>query len=111
MQEDPDRADELLRGARERWAALGRPLDAARCTLIHGRVLADRDPAASAALVGEAAAEYEALGVPGLAGRARELVTRRWRPAPAGPDRGTGRARLGAARGPGSIPAVERLGP
>ena len=31
--------------------------------------------------------------------------------APAGPDRGTGRARLGAARGPGSIPAVERLGP
>ena len=40
-EEDPaHRADELLRGARERWAALGRPLDAARCTLIHGRVLA-----------------------------------------------------------------------
>ncbi|MGZ5323355.1 MAG: AAA family ATPase [Solirubrobacterales bacterium] len=72
--EHPARADELLRAARERWAALGRPLDAARCTLVHGRVLADSDPAASAALLAEAADEYERLGVPGLAGRARELV-------------------------------------
>jgi class 3 adenylate cyclase/tetratricopeptide (TPR) repeat protein len=72
--DDPARAIELLRSAGDEWAKLGRPLDAARCTLVAGRVVAESDPEASAALLSEAAEEYVRLGVPGLADRARSLV-------------------------------------
>ena len=72
--DDPDEAAELMGQARKRWQELGRPLDAARCQLILGRLLARSDPDAASAPLNEAAAEYEALAVPALAERARELV-------------------------------------
>jgi adenylate cyclase len=72
--EDPAEAGELMDSARERWRELGRPLDATRCTLVQGRMLAKGDQAAAEALLNEAAAEYERIDVPGLAERARELV-------------------------------------
>ena len=73
--EDPSEAAELMDTARERWNELGRPLDAARCTLVQGRMLAKSDQVGEDALLNEAASEYERLDVPGLAARARELVT------------------------------------
>ena len=72
--DDPAEQDRLMAEAGGNWRRLGRPLDAARCTLVHGRLVAERDPERSAALLAEAAAEYDRLGVPGLAGRARELI-------------------------------------
>jgi hypothetical protein len=60
--------------ARRRWRELGRPLDAARCLVVEGRLLGESDPELAAKLLGEAAEEYEALDVPALATRARELV-------------------------------------
>ena len=72
--EDPDAAAELMDTARERWSQLGRPLDATRCTLVQGRMLAKIDQAGAEALLSEAASEYERIDVPGLAARARELV-------------------------------------
>jgi len=71
---EPAEADRLMAEAGGNWRRLGRPLDAARCMLVHGRLVAERDPDRSAALLAEAAAEYDRLGVPGLAGRARELI-------------------------------------
>ena len=71
---DPAEQDRLMSEAGGNWRRLGRPLDAARCTLVHGRLVAERDPERSAAFLAEAAAEYDRLGVPGLAGRARELI-------------------------------------
>jgi class 3 adenylate cyclase/tetratricopeptide (TPR) repeat protein len=69
----PD-ALELLRGGRDAWQQLGRPLDAARCELMLGRRLHEhREPTAEETL--EAAARaYEQLGVAHLAARARELM-------------------------------------
>ena len=61
--------------ARRRWQGLGRPLDATRCLVIQGRLLLDEDPAAAAGLLDEAASEYEKLGAPALAARARETVS------------------------------------
>jgi class 3 adenylate cyclase/tetratricopeptide (TPR) repeat protein/ribosomal protein L40E len=72
--EDPVSAEKLMEEARRRWRELGRPLDAARCLLVRGRLLAGSDPEAAAAVLAEAAKEYEALDVPALATRARELV-------------------------------------
>ena len=72
--EDDAQAAELTERARERWLALGRPLDAARCLLVRGRLLAAADDATAAELLGAAAEEYERLEVPALAARARELV-------------------------------------
>jgi hypothetical protein len=46
----------------------------ARCALVQGQLLAESDPAAAEELLTEAAGEYERLGVPGLARRAREPV-------------------------------------
>jgi hypothetical protein len=42
--------------------------------LIQGRLLARSDPEAASELLSEAASEYDALAVPALAERARELV-------------------------------------
>jgi class 3 adenylate cyclase/tetratricopeptide (TPR) repeat protein len=74
--EDPAAAAELMDEARRRWRELGRPLDAARCLLVQGRLLADSNPKAATEPLTDAAEEYEALEVPALANRARELVTR-----------------------------------
>jgi hypothetical protein len=63
-----------MRQARERWQELGRPLDAARCLLVQGRLLARSDADAASELLRAAADEYDALEVPALAERAREMV-------------------------------------
>jgi hypothetical protein len=60
--------------ARERWLQLGRPLDAARCLVVRGRLLLEDDPEAASELLRAAAEEYDALGAPALAARAREPV-------------------------------------
>ena len=72
--EDPAAAAEQMEEARRRWRELGRPLDAARCLLVRGRLLAASDPEAAARVLADAAEEYEALDVPALASRAREVV-------------------------------------
>ncbi|MGA9635690.1 MAG: hypothetical protein WBQ41_10700, partial [Solirubrobacterales bacterium] len=60
--------------ARRRWQELGRPLDATRCLVIQGRLLLGTDPHQAARLLDDAATEYEELGAPALASRAREAV-------------------------------------
>jgi tetratricopeptide (TPR) repeat protein len=60
--------------ARGRWLELGRPLDAARCLVLRGRLISSSDSTAASELLDEAAQEYEALGAPALAARARESV-------------------------------------
>jgi class 3 adenylate cyclase/tetratricopeptide (TPR) repeat protein len=72
--EDPAEGAGLLLEAEEAWAALDRPLEAARCRLGAGQVLRDADPERSRVLLEEAAEECERLGVPHLAARARELA-------------------------------------
>ena len=72
--EDADDAAEKIDWARGRWLELGRPLDAARCRVVQGRILLDSDPDAAVRLLDEAAREYEDLGAPALAARAREPV-------------------------------------
>jgi adenylate cyclase len=63
-----------LRGARERWQGLSRPLDAARCELLAGQRLLEHDRAEGLAALQRAATEYDRLGVAHLAARARELA-------------------------------------
>ncbi len=65
-----------LRGAAEGWTDLGRPLDAARCRLLAGRALDADDPGAATEEYLIAAAEFDRLGVPHLAERARLSVAR-----------------------------------
>ena len=65
---------EKLDEAREAWLEIGRPLDAARCRMLGGRLLLDRDPEAAAKVLEDTAAEFERLGVPQLSQRARELL-------------------------------------
>jgi class 3 adenylate cyclase/predicted ATPase len=72
--EDPSAAAEQMNEARRRWRELGRPLDAARCLLVWGRLLREEDPDQATRLLADAAEEYDALDVPALASRARELV-------------------------------------
>jgi tetratricopeptide (TPR) repeat protein len=72
--ENPDACVDAIEEARQRWFDLGRPLDAARCLSLRGRLLADSDPDKAKELLDEAAAEYEELGAPALAARAREAV-------------------------------------
>ncbi len=71
--EDPESARGELDAARERWSQLGRPLDAARCRMVLGRVTAEASED-SDEILAEAADEYDSLGVPSLAARAREFV-------------------------------------
>ena len=65
-----------LAAARDAWAALGRPLDAARCELLRGDRLKETEPEAATAALAAAAASFEELGVAHLARRAHELVGR-----------------------------------
>ncbi len=71
---DPTAAAARFDEAREKWLELGRPLDAARCSAIQGRLLLDSDAEAAEQLLDAAADEYERLGAPALAARAREPV-------------------------------------
>jgi tetratricopeptide (TPR) repeat protein len=68
-----DGAD-LLRMARAHWEQIGRPLEAARCDLLAGRVLLEYDPEAAHAALDAAARAYDELGMQPLAQRARELA-------------------------------------
>jgi class 3 adenylate cyclase/tetratricopeptide (TPR) repeat protein len=72
--DDPDIAEERMEQARAKWVELGRPLDAARCLTVRGRLLVEADPDTAGELLDQAAAEYERLGAPALAARAREVV-------------------------------------
>jgi class 3 adenylate cyclase/tetratricopeptide (TPR) repeat protein len=69
-----DETAEKMDQARQRWLKLGRPLDAARCLVVQGRLLLEADPDAAARVLDDAASEYEELGAPALAARAREPV-------------------------------------
>jgi hypothetical protein len=65
----------ILRDAHARWEALGRVLDAARCSLLMGESLQDEDPAEAASALDSTAERLEELGIHHLAQRARELAT------------------------------------
>ena len=65
---------EQLAAAREAWLEIGRPLDAARCALLAGRLQLETDPDTAASALEEVAAEFDRLGVPQLSQRARELL-------------------------------------
>jgi tetratricopeptide (TPR) repeat protein len=68
-------ATDLLRRASNAWGELGRPLDAARCDLLIGRRLRERDAAAGCDALHAAAEAYERLGVHHLAAGARTLAS------------------------------------
>jgi class 3 adenylate cyclase/predicted ATPase len=70
----PEGAKRLL-AAREAWTKLGRPIDAARCELLAGRLMLESDPDSAARALAEAAASYERLGIAHLAATARELAS------------------------------------
>jgi class 3 adenylate cyclase/tetratricopeptide (TPR) repeat protein len=72
--EDATESAEAIEEARRRWLELGRPLDAARCLVLRGRLLSDSDPDGASELLDAAASEYEQLGAPALAARARDAV-------------------------------------
>jgi class 3 adenylate cyclase/tetratricopeptide (TPR) repeat protein/ribosomal protein L40E len=72
--EDPEAGSAAIEEARQRWFELGRPLDAARCLMLRGGLLADSDPARARDLLEAAGSEYEELGAPALGARAREGV-------------------------------------
>jgi class 3 adenylate cyclase/tetratricopeptide (TPR) repeat protein len=73
--DQPESAEGAFEEARRRWLELGRPLDAARCTMLRGKLLVESDPDAAGELLRAAASEYEELGAPALATRAREAVS------------------------------------
>ena len=70
--EDAEYCAAAIEEARQRWFDLGRPLDAARCLMLRGRLLAESDAERAEELLDGAASEYEELGAPALAARARE---------------------------------------
>jgi class 3 adenylate cyclase/predicted ATPase len=72
--EDPEVCASEIEEARTRWRDLGRPLDAARCLLIRGRLLAKTGAEGADEVLAEAADEYESLDAPALASSAREPV-------------------------------------
>jgi tetratricopeptide (TPR) repeat protein len=72
--DDPGECAIAIEEARRRWFDLGRPLDAARCLMLRGRLLTDSDPDTATDLLDEAASEYEELGAPALGASAREAV-------------------------------------
>jgi class 3 adenylate cyclase/tetratricopeptide (TPR) repeat protein len=72
--EDPQDGARLLGEAESAWQELERPLEAARCRVLAGQVLAEADPERSRELLATGAEITEALGVPHLSERARELA-------------------------------------
>jgi class 3 adenylate cyclase/tetratricopeptide (TPR) repeat protein len=71
---DTDECRRQMAEARELWTGLGRPLDVAICDLLLGHLLAHAEQPDADALLDEAAAEFEHLGVGHLARWARALV-------------------------------------
>jgi hypothetical protein len=69
--DDLDAALTVLTEARDTWTALGRPLDAAWCDVLIGRICAEERPAVADEARARAADSFEALGVVHLAERAR----------------------------------------
>jgi class 3 adenylate cyclase/tetratricopeptide (TPR) repeat protein len=71
---DPDESSAALAEAREAWQALGRPLDAARCDYLRGRLLRDSAPDEAREALQQAAAGAERYGVHHLAELALGLL-------------------------------------
>ncbi len=71
---DPEEASTALTDARSAWQGLGRPLDAARCEYLRGRVLRESRPEESRDALETAATEAERYGVHHLAEMAREMM-------------------------------------
>jgi class 3 adenylate cyclase/tetratricopeptide (TPR) repeat protein len=71
---DPATASEALREAHDAWEKLGRPLDAARCEYLRGRMLRESDPTESREALERAATAAEEYGVGHLASLARDLI-------------------------------------
>jgi len=72
--EDPAEAGAALSEARSAWEALGRPLDAARCEYLRGRILRDSSPDEAREALEAAAEGAERHGVDHLAELARSLI-------------------------------------
>ncbi len=72
--EDPADASNALRDARDAWQSLGRPLDAARCDYLRGRILREADPDQAREALESAAEGAERYGVDHLARLARDLT-------------------------------------
>jgi class 3 adenylate cyclase/tetratricopeptide (TPR) repeat protein len=72
--EDPAEGSAALAEAREAWRGLGRPLDAARCDYLRGRILLDSDPDEARDVLDAAAVAAERYGVHHLAELARETM-------------------------------------
>jgi tetratricopeptide (TPR) repeat protein len=72
--EDPAAGAALLAEAEEAWRELDRPLEATRAHLLAGQVLLGHDDIRACALLAEAAAEGERLGVAHLAEKARSAA-------------------------------------
>jgi tetratricopeptide (TPR) repeat protein len=66
---------EALRQARAHWTDLGRPLDAARCSMLLGRALRVADPPAAPAAFEAAREEWERLGVAHQVERVGEMAS------------------------------------
>jgi class 3 adenylate cyclase/tetratricopeptide (TPR) repeat protein len=73
---DPKEGANMLREARKLWEGLNRPLDAAACDLLIGRVLRDADPDVAEKTLGAAAEAFERMGVAHMSAHARELTAR-----------------------------------
>ena len=71
---DPDESSAALAEARAAWQALGRPLDAARCDYLRGRLLRDSKPDEAREALQRAAAEAESYGVHHLAELALSML-------------------------------------
>jgi tetratricopeptide (TPR) repeat protein len=71
---DPGQASAALVEARAAWQGLGRPLDAARCEYLRGRLLRESDPEKARQALELAAAEAERYGVNHLAELALKLL-------------------------------------
>jgi tetratricopeptide (TPR) repeat protein len=71
---EPAEACEALRAAGASWEALGRRLDAARCTMLLGRRLGETEPDAGRRELARSAELFEQCGVPHLREQALELA-------------------------------------
>jgi class 3 adenylate cyclase/tetratricopeptide (TPR) repeat protein len=71
---NPAGASAALMEAHAAWLDLGRPLDAARCEYLRGRLLRDSDPDESRNALEAAAEQAEHYGVAHLASLARDLI-------------------------------------
>jgi hypothetical protein len=72
--EDGAAASAALNEAKTAWLELGRPLDAARCEYLRGRLLREADPEESRRALESAATAAEEYGVGHLASLARDLI-------------------------------------